>query len=56
MVHDLLKEDNYTLHSKRHHKSSPQLVAYMECHFLAILRSENNMVEALPHIHNFENV
>jgi hypothetical protein len=28
----------------------------MECHFLAILCNEHNLVETLPQIHNCENV
>jgi len=56
LVHDSLKEDKCILQSKRHHKPFRQLVAFMECHFLTILRSEHNLVETLLHIHNCEDV
>jgi hypothetical protein len=48
LVHDSLKEDRCILQSKRHHKPFPQLVAPMECRFLAILRCEHNLLETLP--------
>ncbi len=56
LVHDSLNENMGILQSKRHHKPFPQLVASMECHFLAILCNEHNLVETLPQIHNCENV
>jgi hypothetical protein len=46
LIHDLLKEDK--CQSKRLHKPFPQLVAPTEFRFVAILRSEHNLVEALP--------
>jgi hypothetical protein len=33
-----------------------KLITSMECHFLAIFRNEHNLVEALPQIHNYEDV
>jgi hypothetical protein len=56
LVHDSLKENMCILQSKRHHKPFAQLVASMECRFLTILRSEHNLVETLPQIHNYEDV
>jgi hypothetical protein len=56
LVHDSLKEDRCILQSKRHHKPFPQLVTSTECCFLVILCNEHNLVEALPQIHNCENV
>ncbi len=51
-----MKEDKCILESKRHHKPFPQLVAFMECRFLAILRNKVNLVETLFWIHNCEDV
>ncbi len=56
LVHDSLKEDRCIFQSKRHHKPFPQLVGSMECCNLAILLNKHNLVEALPKIHNCEDV
>jgi hypothetical protein len=48
LVHDSMKEDMCILQTKRHHKPLPQLVASMECHFLAILHNEHNLIKTLP--------